>query len=398
MILPTFDISAFMKILLLEPFFGGSHKTWAIGLQQNTKHEINILSLKGRHWKWRMYGGAISLAKQFLTSDFKPDLILATDMLDLATFLGLTQSKSFGIPKAVYFHENQITYPWSPKDEDIVLKRNNQYGFLNYTSALAADALFFNSRYHKNSFLGALPEFLKQFPDNRELQNVDLIQKKSNVLNLGMDLSKFDSFKETVNNSVPVLLWNHRWEYDKNPELFFKTLFRLKEEYLDFQVVILGESYKKSPLIFDEAKSKLGDRILKYGYAESFEVYASWLWKSDIYPVTSNQDFFGGSVVEAIYCNCFPVLPKRLAYPEHIPEKYHDEHFYDSDNTFYQMLKKCLITFGDRNTKKSESIIDNSKGLSSEFRRDFVAQYDWSTLAPRYDEAFERITNIHATN
>mgnify|MGYP000456988033 CR=1 FL=1 len=35
--------------------------------------------------------------------------------------------------------ENQITYPWSPQDEDVKYQRNNQYGFINYTSALAAD-------------------------------------------------------------------------------------------------------------------------------------------------------------------------------------------------------------------------------------------------------------------
>ena len=28
-------------------------------------------------------------------------------------------------------------------------------------------------------------------------------------------------------NDCAVILWNHRWEYDKNPELFFTTLFDL---------------------------------------------------------------------------------------------------------------------------------------------------------------------------
>ena len=118
-----------MKIALLEPFFGGSHKQWSEGLQKHSIHNLQIFSLPGRHWKWRMFGGAVSLAHQFLKSDYLPDLILATDMLDLTTFLSLCRKKIHNIPVALYFHENQVTYPWSPEDPDVHLKRNNQYGF-----------------------------------------------------------------------------------------------------------------------------------------------------------------------------------------------------------------------------------------------------------------------------
>ena len=55
-----------MHITLLEPFFAGSHAAWATEYQQFSQHDIQILSLKGRHWKWRMYGGGIALAAKFL--------------------------------------------------------------------------------------------------------------------------------------------------------------------------------------------------------------------------------------------------------------------------------------------------------------------------------------------
>ena len=42
--------------------------------------------MKGQFWKWRMHGGAVTLAKQFKNKNYKPDLILSTDMLDLSTF------------------------------------------------------------------------------------------------------------------------------------------------------------------------------------------------------------------------------------------------------------------------------------------------------------------------
>ncbi|MCB0510263.1 MAG: DUF3524 domain-containing protein, partial [Bacteroidetes bacterium] len=158
-----------MKIVLLESFYGGSHEQWARALQAYSKHEIIILSLPDKHWKWRMHGGAISLAKKFLEQNLEADLILASDMLDLNLFLSLTRSKSASIKTAIYFHENQLTYPWSPNDEDTKLKRDMHYAFINVSSALSADKLFFNSAYHLNSFLNEVPNFLKVFPDFQEL-------------------------------------------------------------------------------------------------------------------------------------------------------------------------------------------------------------------------------------
>ena len=121
-----------MKVLLIEPYYTGSHKKWAEGFKKYSSHHVKILSMKGQFWKWRMHGGAVTLAKMFNNMDWKPDLILSTDMLDLTTFLALTRVKSNGIPTAIYFHENQISYPWSPRDRDI----------LNYNAENARDAAY----------------------------------------------------------------------------------------------------------------------------------------------------------------------------------------------------------------------------------------------------------------
>ena len=360
------------KIILIEPFFTGSHRQWAEGLQKNSRHEIKVLSLKGRHWKWRMYGGAVALAEQFNALKCLPDLILATDMLDLPTFLALTRSKSASVPVAIYFHENQITYPWPPDDADVKSGRNNQYGFINYTSALVADYVFFNSHFHRNEFLNALPKFLSQFPDQNGLHNIGKIKPKSKVLYLGMDLKRFDPFEnKNKENDVPVLLWNHRWEYDKNPDAFFNVLFKLKKKNIDFKLIVLGKSYYNSPPIFAKAKNELNDKIIHFGYADTFEKYASLLWQSDILPVTSCQDFFGGSVVEAIYCNCLPILPKRLAYPEHLPEQTHEECFYENENELYDRLKNKINSF--------------KKGIRHDGQQ-FVRKYDWGELKNTYDQ------------
>ena len=374
-----------LNILIIEPYNSGSHAAWGNGYQNYSRHNVEILGMEGRYWKWRMHGGAVTLAKRFMKGGFKPDLIFASDMLDLTTFLALTRSKTADIPIALYFHENQLSYPWSPDDRDVLNKRDSHYGFINYSSALAADRLFFNSGYHMESFLDEVWRLLKNFPDYNELDTVKNIRNKSSILHLGLDLKRLDEHrsKGSQKGEKPLILWNHRWEYDKNPADFFRALYILQERGLEFELAILGESFRRKPEEFEEARARLGDRIVHFGYAEDFSTYASLLWKADIMPVTSNQDFFGGSVVEGIFCNNFPLLPKRLAYPEHIPEEFQEEFFYDDFDDLLVRLERAIISIKEIRSENETS----SKGVSR-----FVKGYRWEKMAPRYDDMLSALS------
>ena len=182
-----------------------------------------------------------------------------------------------------------------------------------------------------------------------------------------------DSEKQKYSN--PLIVWNHRWEYDKNPQEFFETLFTLRERVIDFNLVVLGERTGKYPAIFDQAASLLKEQIVHWGYAESFEEYARWLWKADILPVTSNQDFFGGSVVEAIYCDCFPILPNRLAYPEHIPKEIRRDYLYEEGELEFRL----------------EAAIENVMMLRQVDYQSMVKKYDWDEQIDQYDSNFIRL-------
>ncbi|MBJ6723533.1 tRNA-queuosine alpha-mannosyltransferase domain-containing protein [Geomesophilobacter sediminis] len=361
-----------MRIALVEPYFTGSHAAWATEYARRSGHHVDLLTLPGRNWKWRMHGGAVSLAAQFLALPQTPDLILATDMLDLATFLALTRQRSAGCPVAVYFHENQLTYPWSPGDPDPGKDRDLHYAFINYTTALAADAVLFNSAYHRSAFLDALPGFLGRFPDAVERGTVAAIAAKSRVLPLGLDLKKLDSFRPAVAEAAgeaPLVIWNHRWEYDKDPETFFYALFELADQGIDFRLAVLGESFGRVPPIFKTARERLADRVVQWGYLKGFGDYARWLWRGDVLPVTSRQEFFGASVVQAMYCGCTPLLPDRLSYPEHLPEP-RSTWLYEEGTTYRERLRSLLVA-----GRKAAASVEQT-----------VTRYDWGTLAPVYDE------------
>lgn len=358
-----------MKLLLLEPYYGGSHRVWADGYQQHSRHDVSLITLPAQYWKWRMQGGAISLANMI---NSKPDVILASDMMDLSIFRSLTYKQLGDVPTAFYFHENQLTYPQNERQA-----HGYRYGFINYVSALTADVNYFNSEYHRDVFLDELPRLLKHFADYNELQTLDTIRQKSFVLPPGMDLIRYDSFKPLakIPNEKPLILWNHRWEEDKNPQLFLSALYQLADAGYDFEVAITGENFYHGSADFANAKTRLGKHIIQMGYIESEADYAKLLWQADYIVSTAYQDFFGISVAEAIYCECIPILPYRLNYPYLIPPEYHSACLYQDDN-LVDLLKAHL-----ENRIQVDRMSIKAK----------IAHYDWTILVQQYDDNLEAL-------
>ncbi len=362
-----------MRIALIDPFFEDSHRVWAEGLQSHLAEPLDIYSGSAFNWKWKMTGGSVSMAEEVNASGKSYDTFIVTDMLNAPLFKSLLLPEYQDVPFILYFHENQITYPWSPTDEDKVKKRDHHYGFINFCSAIVADRICFNSAYHQESFLGALPTFVNMFPDDDLKGHLESITAKSSVLYIGLDLPKYkQSSKE-----LTVFLWNHRWEYDKNPDFFFQTLFKLKERGVPFELIVLGKSYQKAPAIFGEAKERLSDEIIHWGYAESKTKYFEWLQLANMMMVTSHQDFFGISIVEAIAAGCFPILPNRLSYAEHIDAEEIDQCIYKEDSCLLEQLESVI------NTKRYQ----NTKGYS-----DFVQKYDWENISSVYKDVISSIS------
>jgi glycosyltransferase involved in cell wall biosynthesis len=377
-----------MRVLLISPYHGGSHKSWAEGYRQYSQNSVDLLTLPARFWKWRMHGGAVTLAHRFLRSDSHPDLILATDMLDLTTFLALTRQRTSNVTVVVYMHENQLTYPL-PKDRSTgpmrrqLGERDRHYAFINYVSMLPADRVFFNSRYHHDSFFDALPNFLKHFPEYNELRSVAALREKSEVLPVGIDLRRLDQgakyFEAAPVQGPPLLLWNQRWEYDKNPEDFFSALITLAGEGIPFRVALCGQQYGKQPAVFSNGQARLGDRIVHSGYA-SAEKYARLLWEADITLSTAVHEFFGISIVEAIYARTFPILPARLSYPEILPDSHHPFCRYTGQDELITRLRWAL-THVDEARKQTADLATT------------VSRFDWSIQAPHYDRALASCIN-----
>ena len=360
-----------MKVLLLEPYCGGSHRAWAEGYADHSGHDLTLLALPARFWKWRMQGGALTLAEQTRAFGRRPDVILASDMLNLLAFLGLTRSFLASVPVALYCHENQLTYPCLPGE-----KRDLTYALINWLSMIAADEVLFNSAYHLEDWFEELPRFLRHFPDYIHTPRIAQVRAKSTVLPVGCDLRRFDpiaSLRSRVSKEPPLILWNQRWEYDKDPQSFFRALYALVDEGLSFRVALAGQSSRQTAPEFDTAQERLGDRVIHRGYADD-ALYAALLRRGDIVVSTALHEFFGVAVAEAIYCGCFPVLPRRLVYTELIPEPHREACLYEDFEGLLSRLRWALAH------------PDRARELAAEIRLT-IARFDWVEMAPRYDEA-----------
>ena len=257
-----------------------------------------------------MRHAAITFAQQVneLASSGKAwDVLFCSDMLNLAEFLGLVDESIRQLPKIVYFHENQLTYPVQVESE-----RDYQYCMTNITTAAAADAVWFNSEFHRDEFLEAVATFLKRMPDYQPVEVTEQIRTKSSIHPPG--IAPIQYLKERKPGPVRIL-WAARWEHDKNPEDFFAAIKILKEKGVDFRLNVIGEQFCDQPEVFDWAKEYLADHIDRWGYQSSREDYECALAESDIVVSTANHEFFGIGMLEAISAGCYPLLPKRLSYP-----------------------------------------------------------------------------------
>ncbi len=368
-----------MNVLMLEPFLGGSHKAFLEGIRRHSRHHILPVTLPGRHWRWRMHGGALSLALRTGATAEQVDLVFASSMTNLSAFLALTRPRFSTVPAVMYMHENQITQP-VPKGEE----PDNTYGYLNYLNALVADRLIFSSQFHHDSFLSALPDFLDRFPDQQHPETFERIRKASSVLHPGIDLSVFDQQPDTRReNRNKVIVWNQRWTFDKNPAMFFRVMNRLDDAGYHFDLILAGDNRHDKPEEFEKAWKRYGNRIIHYGYVDDVQAYSRLLHKADIVVSTADHEFFCVSIMEAIYCGCHPVLPNRLTYPELIPPNLrqpllHAPVFYEDEDSLFGLMRRLLD--------------DEVRPLPGTTLKSINRHLDWPRIIGKYDDLFEELS------
>ncbi|HED35242.1 MAG TPA: DUF3524 domain-containing protein [Gammaproteobacteria bacterium] len=296
-------------IWLLSAYRSQSHAAWADWLT-STFSEIDWhkLELPGRHFRWRIRGNPLSWLHQLPPT--APDLILATSMVDLSTLKGL-HPRLANVPCIYYFHENQFAYPTRQQQHHSVDPQMVQlYG------ALAADQLLFNSIYNRDSFLEGVDSLLKKLPDEVPDNITEALKHKTGVLPVAIN-----PIKNSATKNTGLILWNHRWEYDKAPQVFADALNLLNKSHSDFQLALLGERSQKKPDALMQIEQQHSKRII-VNQRVSKNKYREYLSQAGIAVSTAIHEFQGLSMLEAVSAGATPVVPDDLCYQEQYAENY----------------------------------------------------------------------------
>uniref|UniRef100_A0A3Q2NT89 tRNA-queuosine alpha-mannosyltransferase n=1 Tax=Fundulus heteroclitus TaxID=8078 RepID=A0A3Q2NT89_FUNHE len=364
------EVGGSPSVLLVEAFYGGSHKQLIDLLKENVDG-CSVFTLPAKKWHWRARTAALYFS-QTIPACSSYRALFSSSVLNLCELVALRPDLA-RLKKVLYFHENQLVYPVR-KDQE----RDFQYGYNQVLSCLVSDVVVFNSRFNMESFLSSIPSFMKKIPDHRPKDLDRLIRPKCVVLSYPVQLPDISSLlpehklrrlrrpaatsqsdrrivtsqtnqqqtsrckedpveslseprsvptpvqhPEPVDQADPLhIVWPHRWEHDKNPELFFSTLIKLKEKQLDFKLSVLGETFTDVPEIFSSSQRLLQSHILNWGFLSSKDQYLKVLCDADVVVSTARHEFFGVAMLEAVHCGCFPLCPKALVYPEIFPDQY----------------------------------------------------------------------------
>jgi len=362
------------RILLVEPFHGGSHGAWAEGLVAHSRHDVVAVSHPGAFWRWRMRGAALTLALaagEAIREHGPPDVVLVSGMVDLARWLGFTR-RFLGDPAVVlYLHENQLVYPLSPNQ-----KADDEFSLGNWMSMAAADEVWCNSSFQLDGLLGALPVLLERAPDQPHTGFLSAVANRCHVVPVGVDLVDVPVRAGDVGTpGVPLVLWNQRWDHDKNPSAVFNALGSLADEGVAFSVAVVGQNERVDPREFSAARERLGDRVVQFGFVER-EGYVDLLGRADVVVSAAHHEFFGIAVVEAMAAGCVPVLPDSQSYPG-LVGGWADVALYP-EGGLTDRLREVLL---DLSTWRAGAV-----GLDGSIRR-----FDWRTVVSEYDERLERL-------
>ena len=300
-----------MQILAMESFDRGSHRQFRKVLTQHSGHNWHWITNDAAPWKWSMrLGGLLPLGNYP-----QPDLFFCTSLLDVAVARTQLEAEiEKRVPTVLYMHENQVEYPDGPERE--ADQRDVHFALTNLNSIFSADLVLWNSRWNLESFLSGLVQILQPC---RGIPFGDLEQRiraRSNVAwcPVEVPIPKLQSPVEP--SDLPLVVWPHRHEHDKGPDLLLELA--RSHRALSIRWALLGERFARVPDAMKRFREEFADSIVFDDFPNR-RIYESIIGTADWVCSTARHEFFGLSVVEAMYAGCLPWVPSGLSYRELLP-------------------------------------------------------------------------------
>ncbi|XP_030435437.1 glycosyltransferase-like domain-containing protein 1 isoform X5 [Gopherus evgoodei] len=325
-----------MSILLIEAFYGGSHKQLADLLQEEIE-ECVLYTLPARKWHWRARTAALYFM-QTVPANANYRILFASSVLNLTELIALRPDLG-KLKKVLYFHENQLAYPVQKYQE-----RDFQYGYNQILSCLVADIVVFNSTFNMESFLTSIGKFLKLIPDHRPKDLEKIIRPKCQVLHFPIrfpDVSRFMPERKLahlekitgVGGNGDTYLFRclpFQQKYRATESLMKNSssspesglcearsgLCTTQQERLQYPLISL-EKLNKS-----EASESTNQEVPCQEDKQHVTFNPCNLLSGTDYQQRPLHIVWPHRWIEAVYCGCYPLCPNALVYPEIFPAEY----------------------------------------------------------------------------
>ncbi|XP_043361026.1 glycosyltransferase-like domain-containing protein 1 isoform X4 [Dermochelys coriacea] len=325
-----------MRILLIEAFYGGSHKQLADLLQEEIE-ECVLYTLPAKKWHWRARTAALYFM-QTVPANANYRILFASSVLNLTELIALRPDLG-KLKKVLYFHENQLAYPVQKCQE-----RDFQYGYNQILSCLVADIVVFNSAFNMESFLTSIGKFLKLIPDHRPKDLEKIIRPKCQVLYFPVrfpDVSRFmpkhklahlEKITGVKGNGDTYLFRGlpFQQKYRATGSLMKNSSSRPESGLCEAQSELCTTQQERLqyPLISLEKlnKSKASESTNQEVPCQEDKQHVTFnpcnLLSGMDYQQRPLHIVWPHRWIEAVYCGCYPLCPNALVYPEIFPAEY----------------------------------------------------------------------------
>ncbi|XP_073401677.1 tRNA-queuosine alpha-mannosyltransferase isoform X3 [Dendrobates tinctorius] len=344
---------AAMSVLLIEAFYGGSHKQ-LMDLLNGEMEGCVLYSLPAKKWHWRARTAALHFMQAVPPSD-SYRVLFTSSVLNLSELVALRPDLG-KLRKVLYFHENQLVYPVR-KNQD----RDFQYGYNQILSCLVADIVVFNSTFNMESFLTSISKFLKLIPDHRPKNLEQIIRPKCRVVHFPIrfpDVSRF--LPEHKKISMECLVHHKKVDIhsqNENAKVAATGFGQVDEQ--------LTQPWKESITLvipMEKSHSKDDGQVISEPSISNFSTESP----RPLHIVWPHR------WLEAVHCGCYPLCPKALVYPEIFPAEY----LYSTPEQLLKKLQKFCKRpdIVRRHRFQGETAPYSWASLSGEFRSLLTAE------------------------
>ncbi|MFG1496070.1 DUF3524 domain-containing protein [Saccharospirillum sp. HFRX-1] len=359
-----------MNILLLSAYHSASHRYWCEGLMAAfLEHNWTLRSQPARHFSWRIEAsGWLWALGDDAAFQQSYDLIIATSLTQVVTLKAQCPALR-DVPLWLYFHENQFAHPLSNQQQ---AAHQTAWQFKSLENAFCADWISFNTHFNRDTFFAGAEKLLKKFPEIIPGDPLTKLKQRSDVLAVPLS-DRFSVLREQEKDSR-LIVWNHRWEWDKQPQRFLNALIKLKQNNADFRLAMLGSGGGRGE-VYAQERQLLNEQVVHWGEASESE-YEYWLGRAGIGVSTSLHDFQGLAMLELAQAGATCIVPRRQAYPECLPAAV----FFDGNEQ-------------DASEEETElaATLSNCLGQST---RQHPLPLSWSELQTGYRQIIERLAAV----